>query len=177
MGRKQKLVFGFALVQILAVGQKSIFKARVDEHLIGLVSQAFELTVRHAESPVLGIIGCSIGDQIRLIRQRVKMLLELGQRDPLSHGHAVAHDVQVRPSKVDNLFAPLILDVGVANVPLARDGPIEDRGPRRHLVHLKLDMRADLAQCLPHAIAGDAAANRIYLGGKGEDFFAYALHV
>ena len=39
MGRKQKLILGFALMQILAVCQVSVGKARVDDHLIGFVSE------------------------------------------------------------------------------------------------------------------------------------------
>ena len=107
----------------------------------------------------------------------MKMFLELGQRDMLSYGHTIAHDVQVRSGKVDNLFALLVFDIGVANIPFARDRPIEDRGSVGTSCTSRLICAADLAQCLPHAIAGDAAADRIYLGGKGEDFLAYALQL
>ena len=48
-------------------------------------------------------------------------------------------------------------------------------GPGRHLVNLQLDVRANRAQGLPDATAGDAAANRIYLRGKGEDCLADVL--
>jgi len=46
-------------MQILAVGQKSVLEARVDEHPIGFVSQAFELDDGAMQIPhFLGIIGC-----------------------------------------------------------------------------------------------------------------------
>jgi hypothetical protein len=134
--RKQKLVRGFALMEILAVGQISILKTRVDHHLIALVSQARKLTMGHAECPVLCIVGSSIGDKIRLIGQGMDMLLELAQRNPLSHRHAITHDMQIRAGKIDDFFALFVLDVGMANVPLARDGPIEDGGSRRNLMNL-----------------------------------------
>ena len=52
--RKQKLVFGFALVQILAVGQVSVREARIDHDLVGLVAAALSsCAVSHAESPIL----------------------------------------------------------------------------------------------------------------------------
>ena len=61
------------------------------------------------------------------------------------------------------------------NIPLARNDPIEDCGSRRHLVNLKLDVRAYRPQRLPDATTGDTAANRVYLGDKGEDFLADVL--
>ena len=66
-------------MQILPVCQVSVGKARVDEHLIGFVSEAFQQTMGHAECPVLGVIGRSIGDQVGLIGQRIDVLLELSQ--------------------------------------------------------------------------------------------------
>lgn len=50
VGREQKLILGFALMQILAVCQASVREARVDDHLIGFIPEAFEQTVRHAEA-------------------------------------------------------------------------------------------------------------------------------
>src|SRR6266403_4395825 len=78
-------------------------------------------------------------------------------------------------SKVEDLFAPLVLDIRFANIPLARNDPIEDCGPRRHLVNLKLDVRTYCPQRLPDATTGDTAANRVYLGDKSEDFLADIL--
>ena len=69
--------------------------------------------------------------------------------------------MKVGSGKVDDLFASRIFDVRVPNVPFARDSPIKDRSPCRHLMQFELYLRADLAQCLPHAVSGDAAANRV----------------
>src|SRR5258706_9217788 len=83
--------------------------------------------------------------------------------------------MQVCQSEIDILLASPILDIRVANIPLARDDPIEDLGPGRYFVNLKLDVRVYRAQGLPDAKAGDTAANRIYLRDKGEDCLANVL--
>ena len=161
-------------MQIFAVAQISVLKARVDDHLIYFVLQLFELAVGHAESPFLSIVRGTIRDEVGLFRQGVKVLPKLCERYVLAHGNTVAHDVEVRPGKVDNFFAAAVLDIGIANVPLARDRPIEDGSSRWYLVHLQCNVRSNFAQCLPHTIPGNAATNREYLGGEGEDFLAYS---
>ena len=42
-------------------------------------------------------------------------------------------------------------------------------------MNLKLDVRAYRAERLPDAAAGDAAANRVYIRDKGEDFLTEVL--
>ena len=42
-------------------------------------------------------------------------------------------------------------------------------------MYIEIDVSSDLAQGLAHTITGDTAANRIELGGKGENFFAYVI--
>ena len=56
VGRKQKLILGLALMQILPLCQISVRKARVDDDLISFVCEALQQSVRHAEGPVLCII-------------------------------------------------------------------------------------------------------------------------
>src|SRR5215831_2362229 len=128
-----------------------------------------------AEAPVLRIIGSSIGDEIGLIGKCVKMTLELVQRKLLSHRYAIAHDVQIRVSKVDDLFTLFVLNVRIPNIPLAGDRPIEDFSSRRHLMHVQWNVRTNFAQRLSHPISCDASANWKYLGGKRKDFFADIL--
>src|SRR5947209_3073252 len=99
----------------------------------------------------------------------MEVLLELTERHALPHGHAVAHDVQIRLCKVDDFFAALVFYVGIANVPFARNGPVENRGPGRNFMNLQGDVFAKLTQRMPYAIAGDAAANRVYFGSKRID--------
>ena len=49
--------------------------------------------------------------------------------------------MQVRAFEIDDLFAAFVLDPGVADVPLTRDGPIEDRRARGDFVDVEVDMR------------------------------------
>src|SRR5260370_20950866 len=129
----------------------------------------------HGEWPVLGIIRSSIGDKIGLIGKRVEMRLEFAQRNPLSHWGAIAHDMQIRVSKVDDLFTLFVLNVRIPNIPLARDRPIEDCRSRRHLMHVQWNVRTNFAQRLSHPISCDAPANGKYLGGKRKNFLAEVL--
>ena len=125
-------------MQIFAVAQISVLKARVDDHFICFVLQLFELAVGHAKSPVLRIVRGTIRDEIGLFWQGVNVLPKLCKRHVLAHGNTVAHDVKVRPGKVDNFFTAAILDISIADVPLARDRPIEDRSSGRYLMHLQM---------------------------------------
>ena len=88
------------------------------------------------------------------------MLLQLGQRHPCVHRNAVADDVEVAVREVDDAAPGGILDVGVADVPFLRDGPVEDLGARRDLVELQGDPLADPAQGLADPVPGDAPADR-----------------
>ena len=126
----------------------------------------------HAKRPALLIIRSSIGDEVGLVGQRVKMLFEFAQRNSLSHRHAIAHDVQIGPGKVYDFFSMLVFYVRIANVPFTRNGPVEDLGPRRHFMDLQSDVLAKLIQRISHPVTGDAAANRVYLSGKSEDLIA-----
>src|SRR2546430_2654245 len=127
----------------------------------------------HAESPVLRIIGGAIRDEVRLLRQCVDVLTKLRERYVPVHGDTVAYDVQIGPVKVNDFFAAAILDICIANVPLARDRPIEDLCARRHLMRFERNVRTNFTQRLSDAIAGDAAANREYLSSKRENTLAY----
>src|SRR5271157_3059971 len=101
--------------------------------------------MRHAECPVLSIIRGPIRYKIRLFRQSVNVLFELSQRYALPHRDAVAHDVKIRPGKVDDLVACAILDVSITNVPLTRDRPIKDLHSGGNFVYLQRKLRTDFA--------------------------------
>src|SRR5882672_9288086 len=134
--------------------------------------QGFELTMSDAKCPVLLVIRSSIRDEARLVRQGMEMTLEFAQRNALPHRHAVAHDVQIRLCKVDDFFAALVFYVRVANIPFARNDPVKNRGPGRNFMNPQGDVLVKLMQRMPYAIAGDAAANRVYFGSKSVDLFA-----
>ena len=71
MDGQQKFIVRFSLMQILAIGQMAICKARVDDHLISLVAQRLELSMGQAKCPIFRVIGRSIRDEIGLIGQRI----------------------------------------------------------------------------------------------------------
>ena len=113
-----------------------------------------------AEAPVLGVVRGLVRDPAWMLRQGVEMRLQLGQRDPLSNRHAVAHDMQVRALKVDDPIAALILDPRIANVPFARHRPIEHRCSGRHLVDRQRQTLLDSVERLPDAVSRNAATDR-----------------
>ena len=150
----------------------AVRKTGVDYNLIGLVAQSLELSMGNAKCPIFGIIGRSIRDEIGLIGQRIQMLLQFAKRQTLPHRNAVAHDVQVRSLEIDDLLASFVLDIGVADVPLAWNCPVEDGGPGRNFMDVQGNVRANFAQSLPYAVTGNAAAKRENPGGKREQFAA-----
>src|SRR5262249_3226542 len=89
------------------------------------------------------------------------MLLELPEREARLNRHAVAHYVQIALREIEDLSTVAALDVGISDVPLARDRPIERRGAARHLVNVEIDVHAEVVQSRAHAVTGNAAANRI----------------
>ncbi len=77
------------------------------------------------------------------------------------HGDAVIQNMQVTLPKVHNPLPVRRLDISISNVPLFRDGPVEDRRARRHLNRLQRNPVCDQSQCPPDAIAGDASADGV----------------
>src|SRR5262245_7181163 len=93
----------------------------------------------------------------------MQMLAELGQPHFAADGHAVVDDVQVRALEVDDLLASSVLDPGVADVPLAGNGPVEDLCAGPDFLDFEWDDVADSAQRLAETITRDAAADRVKL--------------
>src|SRR5215475_12077274 len=110
----------------LAISQGTVCEVRVDKYFICAIPKSFKLPMRHAESPTLLIVGRAVRDQVGLIGKRMNVPLELRQRHLPMNGHAVAHDVEVGVLEIDDPFAPGVLDVCIPNIPLARNGPIEN---------------------------------------------------
>ena len=74
--------------------------------------------------------------------------------------------MQVRVAEVNDPVAGCVLDPRVADVPLPRDGPVEDLCARRHLVDIERDLATDEAEGLADPVARDAAADRIQLSDQ-----------
>ena len=67
--------------------------------------------------------------------------------------------MQIALLKVDDATAGGVFYVGVANVPLFGNRPVEDLCTRCHLVDRQRQQLADLREALAQPIAGDAAAD------------------
>jgi hypothetical protein len=74
--------------------------------------------------------------------------------------------VKIRILEIDDLFAVRVSNVGVADIPFAGHGPVENLGTCWNLMNLKRDALADAAQNLSEPIAGDAAADGVKLGNE-----------
>ena len=151
---------------VLSVGQVAVFQRRVDATSYSASVKRRQLLGADAESPGLFVVRRLVRDPVRMLRQRVQVLSQLRQRDPLANRNAVAHDVQVGLPKVDDPVAVQILDPRIADVPLARHGPIKYLRAGRHLVNGQWQALLDVAERVPHAVSGDAATDRIELGNE-----------
>ena len=158
--RDEDLGLGLAGQVTLPVRQAPRLEGGVDPHGVLAVLERLELLVLHAESPRLRVVGRAVRDEVRLVGERVDVLLQLGQGHACVDRHAVAHDVEVAVREVDDAAPTGILDVGVSDVPFLRDGPVEDLGARRDLMQLQGDPFADPAKGLADPVAGDAPADR-----------------
>src|SRR6185436_4112134 len=103
-----------------------------------------------------------------------EVLLELGQGELRVHRHAVVEEVEVQMPEVHHLLALRVFDPGLADIPLAGDGPVEDLRAGRDLVDCERDALPYLLQGLAHTVAGDAAADRIEVRDEAEHVFAWS---
>ena len=161
MGREQDLVARLAGQDELTVGEVAVAQIRVDADFEEPLVKGEKLLVGEAESPVLVVVGRPVWGPGWPIRQRVEVRTQLDERHRRADGHAVADDVQVRGAEVDDPTTRRVLDVGVADCPLARDGPIEHLRPGRHLVDLERDEALEDAQGFAHAFPGNAPRKRV----------------
>ncbi len=77
MRRQEELVLCLAAMEIFSVGEASVFEARIDEDLVSPVRKLHELSVRKTKAPALLVVGRAIRNQVRLIRQRMYVFLQL----------------------------------------------------------------------------------------------------
>ena len=67
--------------------------------------------------------------------------------------------MQVVLPEIDEFLASIVEDIGVPDVPLLRDRPIQDLGTGRDFVYRERDMLLDDPQCFTNPVAGDAPAD------------------
>jgi hypothetical protein len=164
---EQDLLFTLARVDVLGIGQRTGRQRRIHARFVFAVRQRVEGALAHAEPPLLLVVRGPVRNEVRLIRQREDVLLQLGQRHAHMHGRGIVEHMQrVRP-EVDDALPCSVLDVGVANGPLVGDGPVQNLGACRRFRALNGDDAFDVIERLANPGAGDAAADRIDLGRKG----------
>ncbi len=166
VARDEHLVCGLARHESLGVGQRAVLERRVDADLVLALRKRLEPAVLKAEAPVRGVVGVAERDPVGVLGEREQVLLQLGERQPLPHGDAVAEDVQVRVGEVDDPIAIRPRDPGLGDVPLLGDDPVEHLGPGRDLGGLQRHSLADQPERLPEPVARDAAADRKELAGE-----------
>src|SRR5919106_1888056 len=172
MTRDQDLLVGLARQIAFRVGKTPRLERGVDANGVGAIRQTVEPLVLHAESPSLSVVGGPVRDHIRLVRQSVNVLFELGQGHRRIDGSAIAHHMEVVVPEVDDSPSMRIFDIGVPDVPLEGDGPIEHLRARWDLVHIQGDTFPDAAQRFTDTVACDTAADRVELFGETQHLVA-----
>ena len=161
MARNQHLVGRLAGQVQLAIRQSTRLQRRVDAYLVFTLLEREQLVVADAKSPGLSVVRGAIGDPVRLLRQCVQMRPEFIQGQTAMERHTIVDYVQVVTPEVDDAFPVPVLDIGVANIPLAWHGPIEDAHPCWRLAQFQRNELLEYLQRSPNALPCDAAADRV----------------
>ena len=61
-----------------------------------------------------------------MLRQSEQMRTQFSEPHLLPDGDAVVDDMKIRGPEIDQTVAPGVLDIGIADVPLLGNDPIED---------------------------------------------------
>ena len=174
MRRQEDLVLALPGQVALPVGERAWRQSAVDHDVVEAVSQLVELRLRETEPPASRVVGRVVRNPRGVLRVRLQVRPELLERHHLVNRFAVPDDVQVRRLKIHHPAAVGRGDVRVADVPLVRNGPVEDLRAARHLVQLEWNAVRDLAQRFTDAGTRDAAADREELGREGVHALANA---
>ena len=172
VGGDQDLVPCPALEEELGICQEAVLQSGIDDNLVNPVLHVEKVVVAQAEAPILPVIRGSIGNPIGVGGQRVEMAFELSPGHRLSDGDAVANDMKIRPAEVDDSFSARVLDIGVADVPFLRNGPVENLFSRGDLMDFEGGVPFQDSQGLAETRAGDAPADGIELRHQPEDLRA-----
>src|SRR5262249_3186977 len=126
----------------------------------------------HAKAPALLIIGSAIWDEIGLLGQRMDVGLELAQRQPRPHRDRIVQHMQHVFTKVDHPRARAVLDIGVRDVPLIWNGPVQHRRAGWNLAALQRKHARDMVECFAYPVTSDRPANWKDLAGEAVELLA-----
>ena len=113
----------------LAGRQRAVRQVSVDDDVVLAVRERLQLPPAHAEAPLLLPVRGAVRDQVGIVRMREDVSPELVKKERGVDRNAVAEDVERGVGDVDDPLAPRPLDPRRAEVPLARDSPVEDLVP------------------------------------------------
>jgi hypothetical protein len=162
----QNLFGGLTGEIALSICQRSIFKRRVDAYLVLTILESEHISMGEAEPPGLLVIGRAIRDPVRIFRDGMQIWSQLTELKGSGYGHAVIDDVEVMPLKINNPDTTRVLNVCVADVPLLRNSPVEDRCTGGHFEELERNPFTNQVQCLPYPVARDATAYGVKTAGE-----------
>ncbi len=147
----------------LAVRDVAVGERHVDPDAVLALRQRLRDAAARAEPPALGPVGRPVRHDVRVARVGVQVLPQRGEVDRRVHRDAVAEKMERGIGDVDDAGSVRPLDPGLADVPFARQRPVEDLRPRRELHRPQRDVLADPRERRPHAVPGEAARERVEL--------------
>ena len=112
------------------------------------------------ESPVVVVIRRAVGDPVGVFWQRVKVRLQLGESHRLANRNAVADDMEVVASEIDNALSLAVSDEGVTDIPLPGDIPVENLCSGRYFMNIQRNVISEDSQRITKAVPRDTPANR-----------------
>ncbi len=153
----------------LARGERAVLERGVDDDVVVAVGERVEPASGHAEPPLLLPVRRPIGDQVGIVGVREDVVAELVEARPRCRPECCsrARGAANQPMSTTRLAVGR-LDPGAAEVPLARDRPVEDRRAGRRLDDLEREIASEHGERLADAVAGEAARDREQLSHQGE---------
>ncbi len=169
---QQDLVFDVTGKTALGVCEAAVGERAVDAHFVLARLELLEVPMGETESPSLLVVRRPERNPIRVVRQRVQMRLQVGQRHLRPDRRGIPDHVERVALQVDDPIAARALHPGLADVPLLRNGPVEDGRAARHLEDFEWDVLLHDPEAPANTVAGDAAHDRIEPAHQRVDLFA-----
>ena len=122
--------------------------------------------VRHAKAPIVSKVTRAVRDKLGLIGKCVDVLRKLSAAHLFVNRFAVAYDVQIVVSKINEIATIERPYRSAPNVPFQRDLPIEHRGATGNFSDLQLNMSRQDRQRFANARTGKAPVDRKQLANQ-----------
>jgi hypothetical protein len=96
----------------------------------------------------------------------VEVRHQIFERHRLPHVLAIAHNMEIRFSEVDDSPTVCRRDIRVSDIPFVRNFPVEHLSTARYLVDFKRNPPGYLSKRLTNSVTGDASADGEEAGSK-----------